>query len=992
MVVEARLHDGRVLRFPDGTDPAVVQRTVKRTLGAPEGQQIYDEQAGPPKPLFGTTVGTLAQEPSGGYVLTPDTNNEPTFGGAVGRGVAGGMRDLAVGVARAPIDLAPPLVAVLPGLMNEAMGRPAEEDPGIQAIAQFQRMGAPFADRISKTIPEVRQNTTLGDIVQGVTPYAAAGMLTGGGSILNTMLFGALGDALATDPNKASTAGDVFGGPTAISPQDSPAIKRMKVAAEAGPADAVVRGASKILGAGKSAFVDPIVRRINPAAAPTIEQKELAEVVRRNLPAVEQNMAAVEEANNVARASGAIPQDSKGMQPTVADLTGDDVLLNRQRQAIQGNELDGQLLERVRQNAQILENAPRAVAAQQGTPTLGLSEFGTQTREATLPAVLAEQTRKEAPAVAAQQQVDDALATLQTQGRDVGDVGRTVREDLVRAEDERLRAASSQKFQESGMEDVRTDQLPNLSSEMSAQKEELKGVLTPSAVKAPMREASAAAKEIEARTTGKEVDTGLVDVQGKPIIRKEAPVGASVADLQNTQSALGSKAYEAKQAGRPDDARRYGRMAAAADADLDEMEQVLEDAAIASGDENVVAQIREGRAFKKEQKTLAGEKTKGGDVLRTRNTSGGYALADKQVLKKLFTGDKDEVNRYLDVLDRPEYADVKDAVKEGLAKLYTDNFTTGGKANTSLHRAFIDQYGQAGARVWGKDWDRVRRIGDMAQESEKLAKTTEAALKNFNDEITTRLAGVGPKSIDPVDVYDTLSKETNPAKRADYTTAYKLAVARTKPRLWEEYKAMRAEDWIDSLTEQASDTQRKLGAAKGDQVISPGKFADALAEKTTEQREVVKELRVLFGDDFVKNMKTLQEASRVFERSTPNINTSGADAETIQATETFYKWARVFTGYFGPAGRTLTRVKDMTIAQQRKAAAAMMEDPKLILEIAKAMKDPRNVAKQRRFVEMLTSRGILAAGDEEEPIKSETNIPRATIRARDYKQVQQPPK
>jgi len=188
-----------------------------RTFNPMQGQQVYSEQAGPPKRIAGgglmeEAFGTLAEDPSGGLTITPPTNPYASgLGDSLLRGGIGGLRDLAVGVARAPIDLAPPLVAVLPGLMNEAMGRPAEEDPGIQAIAQFQRMGEPFADSISKTIPEVRQNTTLGDIVQGVTPYAVAGMATGGGSILNTMLGGALGDALATDPNKASTAGDVFG-------------------------------------------------------------------------------------------------------------------------------------------------------------------------------------------------------------------------------------------------------------------------------------------------------------------------------------------------------------------------------------------------------------------------------------------------------------------------------------------------------------------------------------------------------------------------------------------------------------------------------------------------------------------------------------------------------------------------------------------------------------------------------------------------------------
>lgn len=38
MSVTAELHDGRVLEFPDGTDPSVVQRTVKKVLGIQDGE------------------------------------------------------------------------------------------------------------------------------------------------------------------------------------------------------------------------------------------------------------------------------------------------------------------------------------------------------------------------------------------------------------------------------------------------------------------------------------------------------------------------------------------------------------------------------------------------------------------------------------------------------------------------------------------------------------------------------------------------------------------------------------------------------------------------------------------------------------------------------------------------------------------------------------------------------------------------------------------
>jgi hypothetical protein len=51
MTVTAQLHDGRTLEFPDGTDPSVVQATVKKVLGvsAPAPQAPQQAQSAPPQ-------------------------------------------------------------------------------------------------------------------------------------------------------------------------------------------------------------------------------------------------------------------------------------------------------------------------------------------------------------------------------------------------------------------------------------------------------------------------------------------------------------------------------------------------------------------------------------------------------------------------------------------------------------------------------------------------------------------------------------------------------------------------------------------------------------------------------------------------------------------------------------------------------------------------------------------------------------------------------
>ena len=45
-MIQAQLEDGRVLEFPDGTDPQVIQTTVKRVLGQQEApQDIMSQRA-----------------------------------------------------------------------------------------------------------------------------------------------------------------------------------------------------------------------------------------------------------------------------------------------------------------------------------------------------------------------------------------------------------------------------------------------------------------------------------------------------------------------------------------------------------------------------------------------------------------------------------------------------------------------------------------------------------------------------------------------------------------------------------------------------------------------------------------------------------------------------------------------------------------------------------------------------------------------------------
>jgi len=64
MAIEAQLADGRILEFPDGTDPSVIQSTVKKVLG------VAQPQAEAPA---ATPAASVAPAPAASSILTPPT-------------------------------------------------------------------------------------------------------------------------------------------------------------------------------------------------------------------------------------------------------------------------------------------------------------------------------------------------------------------------------------------------------------------------------------------------------------------------------------------------------------------------------------------------------------------------------------------------------------------------------------------------------------------------------------------------------------------------------------------------------------------------------------------------------------------------------------------------------------------------------------------------------------------------------------------------------
>lgn len=79
MAVQAQLPDGRVLEFPDGTDPAVVQRTVKRVLG------VAEPTPAPAAPAEPVPMGNISDEMVAALqgVTEPQAEPRKTYTGSV---------------------------------------------------------------------------------------------------------------------------------------------------------------------------------------------------------------------------------------------------------------------------------------------------------------------------------------------------------------------------------------------------------------------------------------------------------------------------------------------------------------------------------------------------------------------------------------------------------------------------------------------------------------------------------------------------------------------------------------------------------------------------------------------------------------------------------------------------------------------------------------------------------------------------------------------
>jgi hypothetical protein len=185
MTIEAELHDGRILEFPDGTDPAVIQATVKRVLAGAAPETTFLGQVGEAfKGVIPGAVGLVEQAAIGASALLPEEYEKPTretiaqvagaakapfapapgYEGAVGRKFGEAVGSTGPFLALGPLGLAGRTAAVGLGVgagAGEARTRAETEGATEEQRATATALGtlpgalevfAPF--RILKRVPE----------------------------------------------------------------------------------------------------------------------------------------------------------------------------------------------------------------------------------------------------------------------------------------------------------------------------------------------------------------------------------------------------------------------------------------------------------------------------------------------------------------------------------------------------------------------------------------------------------------------------------------------------------------------------------------------------------------------------------------------------------------------------------------------------------------------------------------------------------------------
>lgn len=303
-----------------------------------------------------------------------------------------------------------------------------------------------------------------------------------------------------------------------------------------------------------------------------------------------------------------------------------------------------------------------------------------------------------------------------------------------------------------------------------------------------------------------------------------------------------------------------------------------------------------------------------GDVLS--KSGGQYRVNDEQVVSRLLQKDsKGNSDAFFDILDKPGFSGQKAAVRGSLASMYDQQvMTKTGRARKLAHDRFMDDYGHSVERLWdgrqsfddvgkaidseldtgkaakieledasldrqaakertaaqyrneasaAKDaasvkGDDARRdvaarlkqqVGALSREAEQTRARTKRTLERLNSTFQGQI-----KDLDAEEIYSKLVKQSDSKGYRKNTLALKKLLKTDHPEVWKHVVALKARDVHKTITGRTAD--------------SGGRAAPQFAnlDKMLDDVERVQDLRAVFGQRYVDDLKVLRDGIEVASR------------------------------------------------------------------------------------------------------------------------------
>lgn len=244
MTVQAQLADGTTLQFPDGTDPTVVQATVKKMIAQGSGADSTQRQPlqAPDSPGLFDRIGQDINYRQGiGKQIDQNAPNDPlgplgteihhignTFGG-IGDAIGGaaslatsGIGHLAALAPSITTPLANGMTGALQKLGDTEIGQQAKQDfgAGSSALNQFSQthpVGREYLNDAANALPYLNGGTA--DAIAGGLDAAKTGVQAGGG------MLSAVGDAISASGDASIAKKSSAFLHDLITPKDTPTVK-----------------------------------------------------------------------------------------------------------------------------------------------------------------------------------------------------------------------------------------------------------------------------------------------------------------------------------------------------------------------------------------------------------------------------------------------------------------------------------------------------------------------------------------------------------------------------------------------------------------------------------------------------------------------------------------------------------------------------------------------------------------------------------------------